>query len=90
MTIDEWRSIGAGPARPYAIAAQSSAKESTETRGLVENVRPDPRINTLAPRDESRELLAAFKKRKPDVIREVSQLIIQDGVLPLLSLASID
>ena len=54
---------------------------------LIEGVRPDPRINTVASRDESRELIAAFKKRKPEVIREVSQLILRDGVIPLLSLS---
>ena len=54
---------------------------------LVEGVRPDPRTDTLASRDESRELIAAFKKRKPEVIREVSQLILRDGVIPLLSLS---
>lgn len=64
--------------------------QSKELSTLVEGVRPDPRINTLAPRDECRELINAFKKHKPEVIREASQLILRDGVLPLLALSAID
>ena len=58
-----------------------------EVQELTVGVCPDPRINTVASRDESRELIAAFKKRKPEVIQEVSQLILRDGVIPLLSLS---
>lgn len=78
--------VGAGPNRPVP-AALHARFSSQEVAALIEGVRPDPRINVIASRDESRELIAAFKKRKPEVIREVSQLILRDGVIPLLSLS---
>jgi len=55
---------------------------------LVDGVRPDPTIVTPASRDESRELVAAYKKHKPAVVRQVSQLILTDGVFPLLALSA--
>lgn len=82
MSKEEWDATKDKSYLPTVLDTQAR-----EVAALVEGIRPDPRINTVASRDESRELIAAFKKRKPEVIREVSQLILRDGVIPLLSLS---
>ena len=87
MSVSDWKCIGAGPNRRLLKSFLPTMTLSKEVQGLTVGVRPDPRFDCLASRDESRELIAAFKKRKPEVIREVSQLILRDGVIPLLSLS---
>jgi hypothetical protein len=69
-----------------SISKQSSPNDR-EVASLADGIRPDPRIAAIASRDESRNLINSFKKHKPEVIQEASQLILRDGVLSLMTLA---
>jgi hypothetical protein len=80
--------MGAGPIKISAQQHAPPLAHRDEVAMLVEGVRPDPTIGAVAPRYESRELIAAYKAHKPAVIREVSQLILTNGVLPLLALSA--
>jgi len=82
VSKEEWNTV-----KEKSHISTATHVQPREVPGLVEGVRPDPRISAVAPRAEYRDLINEFKQHKKEVIQEASQLILRDGVLSLLILA---